>query len=123
MRGQETILLVEDEAAIRLLAREILEANGYVVLEAGDGATALDRYARHEGPIHLVLTDVVMPAISGPDLARRVKAVRPDVKILYISGYTAEKLDHHGVFGGEVALLEKPFTPATLMAKIREVLG
>jgi PAS domain S-box-containing protein len=122
-RGSETILLVEDEAAIRSLAREILEANGYVVLEAGDGATALDRCARHEGPIHLVLTDVVMPAISGPDLARRVKAARPDVKILYISGYTAEKLDHHGVFGGEVALLEKPFTPAMLMAKIREVLG
>jgi signal transduction histidine kinase len=123
MRGAETILLVEDEAAIRSLAREILEVNGYVVLEAGDGVTALERCARHEGPIHLVLTDVIMPGISGPDVARRVKAARPDVKILYISGYTAEKLDHHGVLGGEVALLEKPFTPTTLMAKIREVLG
>jgi signal transduction histidine kinase len=121
-KGHETILLVEDEAEIRALARELLVRRGYVVLEAGDGVDALDRGERHDGPIHLLLTDVVMPRMSGPDLARRMRAVRPGVKILYISAYTDEKLDHHGLTGSGIALLEKPFTPAALAAKVREVL-
>ncbi|MBI3636076.1 MAG: response regulator [Candidatus Rokubacteria bacterium] len=121
--GPETVLLVEDEAEIRALARAILTKRGYVVLEADDGVAALEQSERYDGPIHLLLTDVVMPRMSGPDLASRMKAARPRMKILYISGYATEKLDQHGLAGTGVALLEKPFTPTALAAKVRDVLG
>ena len=120
--GHETILLVEDEAEIRTLAREVLTRRGYDVIEAPDGVAALERCEHHAGPIHLLLTDVVMPRLSGPDLAHRVRAARPEMKVLYISGYTAEKLDEHGLSDSGTALLEKPFTTSALAAKVRAVL-
>jgi DNA-binding response OmpR family regulator len=84
---------------------------------------ALERFEHHTGPIHLLLlTDVVMPRLGGPDLAHRVRAARPEMKVLYISGYTAEKLDDHGLSNAGTALPEKPFTTSALAAKVREVL-
>ncbi len=120
--GHETILLVEDDADVRELTREVLEAAGYLVLEASDADAAMQQCERHQGPIHLLLTDVVMPKVSGPELARLVQAARPDIKILFVSGYTDERLRPHGVLGDDIALLEKPFTPHALGAKIQELL-
>ncbi len=119
--GAETVLLVEDEGSVRDLAREILETRGYTVLEARDGAQALGIAERHGGPIALLLTDVVMPGMSGPELARRLTGLRPGLKVLYVSGYT-----DRGVAPGEgppaAVLLQKPFTPGVLAGKVREVL-
>jgi PAS domain S-box-containing protein len=121
-RGTETVLLVEDEAAVRSFVREILQSNGYVVLEASQAGEALEACERHAAPIHLLLTDVVLPATSGPELAGRLKSLRPEAKILYMSGYTDNAVVHHGVLEPHVALLQKPFTPAALLRKVREVL-
>jgi PAS domain S-box-containing protein len=121
-RGTEMVLLVEDEKGVRELAREYLEMSGYAVIEAEDGHTALELAAMHAGPIHLVLTDVVMPGISGRELAERIVNIRPGIKVLYMSGYTDQAIVHHGILGSEGVLLQKPFTLATLAAKLREVL-
>lgn len=118
-RGTETILLVEDEPALRTVARRALERQGYVVLEAADADTALGLASRHHGPLDLLVTDVVMPGGSGPELATRLVAARPHVKVLYMSGYTDEAIVHHGVLEAGVAYLGKPFSPDDLGRRVR----
>jgi hypothetical protein len=120
--GSETVLLVEDEPALRRLSRRVLAQFGYTVLEAPDGEEALNLAEAYEGPINLVLTDVVMPRLSGRDLAERVQASHPEAKVLFMSGYTDDAVVQHGVLSQEVSLLRKPFTPYVLATRIREVL-
>ena len=121
-RGSETILLVEDEGEVRALARDILQARGYTVLEAPDGAEALRFGQRHAGVMHLMLTDVVMPGINGPELANRLVALRPGMAVLYMSGYTDNAAVHHGVLDSGAAFLPKPIAPDALVRKVRELL-
>jgi PAS domain S-box-containing protein len=118
----ETILLVEDALRVRAVVREILEMNGYHVLEARHGAEAIEISERHRGPIHLMVTDVVMPQMSGRELAQRLLPVRPDLRVLYMSGYTDDAIVRHGVLGAGMAFLSKPFTPDALAVKVRELL-
>jgi CheY-like chemotaxis protein len=122
-RGHETILLVEDEAALRDITQELLELDGYRVFTAEDGAHALVVARQETGTIDLLVTDVVMPGMSGPELADRILLQRPRTKVLFISGYTADAIDHHGVGDGGTSLLHKPFTSEALSWKVREVLG
>src|SRR5208282_4321662 len=123
VRGQETILLVEDEATVRQLARECLELQGYAVLEAPEGGAALELAQAHPGPIHLLLTVVIMPGMTGRELANRLSQSRPGIKVLYMSGYTENVIGHNGMLDAGVMLLQKPFSLPTLRAKVREVLG
>jgi PAS domain S-box-containing protein len=120
--GTETILFVEDEESVRDLVRDYLTATGYHMLEASDGARALEVAAAHKGPIHMLITDVVMPRLSGREVAAQIAAQRRDMKVLYISGYTDDSVFRHGVLEGGVAFLQKPFNLRTLAQKIREVL-
>ena len=120
--GSETVLLVEDDEMVRTLTCEILEARGYTVLEARHGADALDLAARYHGPIDLLVTDVVMPEMGGRELARRLGAERPRMKVLYMSGYTDDAIVHQGVLDEGVAFLPKPIKADTLGGKVREVL-
>jgi len=122
-RGSEVVLLVEDEAGVRELAREYLEMSGYTVIVAPDGHTAIELAAMHSGTIHLLMTDMVMPGIGGRELAERVLAVRPEIKILYMSGYTDQAVVQQGILGTDAPLLQKPFTLATLTMKLREILA
>ena len=122
-RGTETILFVEDEQSVRDLVREYLAAIGYRVLEAGDGMQALKVAASHRGAIHLLVTDVVMPQVSGPELAAKLATTRRELKVLYISGYTDDTVFRHGVLEGGVAFLQKPFNLSSLADKIRQVLA
>ena len=122
LRGTETILLVEDEGIVRGLVGDILEGNGYQVLVASHSEEAFRISGRHEGPIHLMVTDVVMPGMSGRELAERLASSRPKMKVLYISGYTDDAMVHHGVQAQNMAFLQKPFTPDALLRKVREVL-
>jgi signal transduction histidine kinase len=119
---KETVLLVEDEAPVRNIAREILKRNNYAVLEACDGNEALRISDRCTGPIHLILTDVIMPEISGPQLVELLVPQRPNVKVLYVSGYTDDALVQVFQSGSRAAFLQKPFTSASLARKVREVL-
>jgi signal transduction histidine kinase len=121
-RGSETVLVVEDEAEVRALARDILEMSGYSVLEAGGPHEALELVERRREPIHLVLTDVVMPGMSGRALAGRLAAVAPEIRVMYMSGYTDDTLGRHGMLDSGTAFLEKPFTPQALSRKVRETL-
>jgi signal transduction histidine kinase len=121
-RGSETILLVEDEEIVRSLEREVLEENGYKVLEARSPLHALELAAEHAGAIDLLVTDVVMPELSGRQLAERITTKRPEVKILYTSGYADDAIVRHGVLEPGISLLAKPLTPASLANKVREVL-
>ncbi len=121
-RGTETVLLAEDAAAVRAVARQVLERQGYTVLEAPDGELALHLAQRHSGPIHLLLTDVVMPGMSGRQLADRLAPARPDMKVLYASGYTDDSVVRHGVLEEGMPYLQKPFTPESLARKVRDVL-
>lgn len=121
-QGSETVLLVEDEDGVRSLVRGILEAGGYKVLEANRPLRAWATCQQFEGPIHLLLTDVVMPQMNGPDLAEKLKSLRPDTKVLYMSGYTDGAILHHGVLEPGTPFLQKPFTPDVLARKVREVL-
>jgi signal transduction histidine kinase len=121
-RGSENVLLVEDDEEVRAIARIILETVGYRVLAVASPAEALATLARHGGAIDLLLTDVVMPEMSGPELAQRVRALRPDLRVLYMSGYTADAMLRHGIRETDVALLPKPFSRRALLTKVREVL-
>ncbi len=120
--GTETILLVEDEAAVRQLGRRLLEARGYTVLEAARGDEALRLAESHAGVIDLLLTDVVMPGMGGSQLAEAMRALRPDIKQLLVSGYSGDALHRHGGVGAGMNLLAKPFTAASLATRVREVL-
>jgi PAS domain S-box-containing protein len=120
-QGKETILLVEDEHMVRMLARDVLTLHGYQVLEAvSEKAEQMCR--AYEGVIELLLTDVVMPVISGRELAEKLAPLRPQMKVLYMSGYTDNVIMHHGVLKPGIAFLQKPFTPDTLVRKVRTVL-
>ena len=121
-RGTETILFVEDEQSVRELVRDFLVGAGYCVLEASDGVQGLKVAAAHPGPIHMLITDVVMPHLSGPQLAAKLSAQRAGLKTLFISGYTDDTVFRHGVLEGGVAFLQKPFNLKALALKIREVL-
>jgi len=121
-KGTETILLVEDEEMVRELLRNILEIEGYTVLVASHGSEALEICERHEGPLHLIITDVVMPGMGGRQLVERLTAECAEVKVLYMSGYTDDAIVHHGVLNPGVAFLQKPFTPDAVARKVREVL-
>ncbi len=123
LRGSETVLLVEDEEGVRTLVREVLVRHGYTVLAARHGGEALLICERHEGPIHLMVTDVVMPEMSGRELAERLAPLHPAMKVLYVSGYTDDAIVHHGVLDRRTPFLEKPFSPDALARKVREVLG
>ncbi|HET9962765.1 MAG TPA: PAS domain S-box protein, partial [Nitrospiraceae bacterium] len=122
IKGRETVLLVEDEPGVRRLVNETLRLHGYTVLEARHGIEALLTGAKHMGPIHLLLTDVVMPQMSGPEVAEKLASVRPDVKVLYMSGYPDHPAFSKGGVDTERSFLQKPFTPTALAQKVREVL-
>ncbi|HTX34579.1 MAG TPA: PAS domain S-box protein [Bryobacteraceae bacterium] len=122
-RGAETVLVVEDQGEVRRMVLAILRQNGYRLLEAADGTEAVSMSERYDGPIDLMVTDVVMPGMNGRELAERMLRLRPAMKILYISGYSADVLAPEGVLAPETAYLAKPFSPAELSRKIREVLG
>jgi len=122
LRGTETILLVEDEEQVRTIALNILRRQGYQVIAAQNAGDALLICERHEGRIDLLLTDVVMPLMSGPELARRLALPRPEMKVLCMSGYTDDSIVRHGVLETGVAFVQKPITPALLTRRVREVL-
>lgn len=120
--GTETLLLAEDEEDVRTLIQNTLQSLGYTVLTASRGSEALAISKRHCGPIHLLVTDVVMPETSGRELAEHLVAARPEMRILYLSGYTDDALLRHGVSKAEMVFLQKPFTAAALAVKVREAL-
>jgi PAS domain S-box-containing protein len=121
-RGTETVLLVEDDPSVRALSRRILESYGYSVIETAGAEDALDFARRNDRPIHLLLTDVVMPEMGGAELASRLQSLRPEVRVLYMSGYTDDAVVRLGLVEGKGSFLQKPFTPASLAAGVREVL-
>jgi DNA-binding NtrC family response regulator len=120
--GPETILLVEDETGVRTLAQLILKNCGYTVLAAARGDEALALAQAHPGPIHLLISDVVMPGMGGRELADKMAAVRPGLKTLFMSGYTDDTIVRHGIQASETAFLHKPFTVDGLPLKVRKVL-
>jgi DNA-binding response OmpR family regulator len=120
--GVETILLVEDDEMVRTLVRETMESSGYRVLEASDPLEARAAAANYRGAIHLLITDVIMPKASGPELAHELLRICPGLKVLYMSGHTERIISKRGIRRKEVAFLPKPFTPAELIAKVRDVL-
>jgi CheY-like chemotaxis protein len=122
-RGTETILLVEDNLQVRNLAAEILKRQGYTVLKAESGTEGLSVLARHPGPVHVLLTDVIMPDMNGKELFEQISRSNPDIKVLYMSGYTDNVIAHHGALAPGAHFLQKPFSVKTLCAKVREVLG
>jgi two-component system, cell cycle sensor histidine kinase and response regulator CckA len=121
-RGTETILLVEDDEMVRNLVRETLEREGYRLLDAADPTEARRIADNYKDAIHLLITDVVMPKVSGRELAEQLTRRRPDVKVLYMSGYTDNAVVNGALLEKDVAFLQKPFTPTTLTQKVREVL-
>ena len=120
--GTETVLVAEDEVSLSEMIREILEEYGYTVLGGGPGVQALEVARQHAGPIHLLLTDVVMPGLSGRDLAARLVKTHPETRILYMSGYSSDAIAHHGNLETGVPFIEKPFGPTALTSKVRQVL-
>jgi CheY-like chemotaxis protein len=121
-RGSETILLVEDDEQVRVVTSGILRNNGYEVIEARNAGEALLQAERHATKIELMVTDVVMPQLSGPALAARLAPSRPEMKVLFMSGYTDDSVVRHGVLDHTMSFLQKPITVASLTAKVREVL-
>jgi two-component system cell cycle sensor histidine kinase/response regulator CckA len=123
LHGTETILVAEDDERLRNLVREVLEGYGYKVLLAANGSVALSIFERQEEPIHLLLTDVIMPGMSGRELADRLTRLHPGIKTLYMSGYTDDAIVHHGVLDADTSFIQKPFASAALARKVREVVG
>ena len=121
--ADETVLLVEDDAFVREITVASLEELGYIVLAAESGEAALKIVASHEGPLDLLVTDVIMPGMAGPKVAEALHRLRPETKVLFVSGYTDDAMVHHGIREGEIAFLQKPFTLEALSRKIRETLG
>ena len=119
--GSETVLVVEDQDGLRELAKRLLQRQGYTVLVAADASEALQLFDQHPS-IDVLLTDVVMPGASGPDLTKQLMEQRPTLKVIYMSGYTDDAIFHHGVLTPGIAFLHKPFTSETLGRKIRDVL-
>jgi two-component system, cell cycle sensor histidine kinase and response regulator CckA len=119
--GTETILLVEDEAGVRGFAAASLRSQGYHVLTAADGVDALQVVHAHDGPLDLVVTDVVMPGTNGPDLVSRLRAIRPEIGVLFMSGYADDSVMRHGLLTSDVALIQKPFSPRDLAIRVRRV--
>lgn len=122
LEGTETILVTDDTGPVRALARRVLETYGYNVLAAADAREALDVCRMHEGKIDLLLTDVVMPDVFGGTLAQQATTVRPDLKVLYMSVHSRETFAAYGALDEAIELLEKPFSPIALVAKVRESL-
>ena len=121
-RGSETVLLVEDESMVRKLASELLAESGYIVLEANGGEAAINLGKEHKAPIDLLITDVVMPKFSGKEVAEQLRAIHPETKVLFMSGYTDEAIVHHGIVDSDIAFIQKPFSERALAQKIRDVL-
>ena len=122
LMGSEMVLIVEDDAALCKLIRNVLFSRGYHVLEAKNGQEALRIAEAHKGPIHLMISDVVMPRMSGRELAQRLHPLRPEMKVIYMSGYTDNAIVRHGVLDPQLVFMQKPFTPQALARKVREVL-
>lgn len=123
LRGSETILLAEDESSVRTLTRHLLQANGYSVLEAANGTEAIRIFEKQGDSIDLLITDVVMPLMSGRELAEQLAGSWPNTKLLYVTGYTDDAVVHYGVHHDQTHFLQKPFSPAGLALKVREVLN
>jgi CheY-like chemotaxis protein len=123
LRGTETLLVVEDSESVRRLLRRYLERHGYTVIEASSGVDALRAMRHHEGPLDLLIADVVLPKMDGRALARQLERERPGLRVLYMSGFSDDALSDHDVFDHEVRLLQKPFTPPELLRQIRTVLA
>jgi len=121
-RGSETILVVEDDEIVRKLTCQALRRYGYQVIEAANGIEALLSCEKHPEPIPLMITDVVMPQISGPELATRLRRLHPETQVLYISGYTDDAVVRHGLLDAALYFLQKPFTPGALVHKVRDIL-
>jgi CheY-like chemotaxis protein len=119
----ETVLLVEDDEGVRRLLLSVLEQEGYLVLSASSGAEALRKCASYDAPIHLLITDVIMPGMSGTQLVNQLVGTCRETKVLYMSGYTDDAIVNHGVLDPDVAFLQKPFTPGGVLSKVREVLN
>jgi len=122
MRGTETILIAEDNAEVREFACDVLRQRGYLILDAPDAAEAIELVLTHPGPVHLLLTDVVLPAASGKELATRIQELRKETRCVYMSGYAADAIGRRGVLDAGTNFLQKPFTPEALAAKVRAVL-
>jgi two-component system cell cycle sensor histidine kinase/response regulator CckA len=122
-RGSETILLLEDDLGVRKLARQMLLGQGYMVLEAPNWREAVRLCEEHRGPVQLLLTDVVMPGMSGPAAAEHLRPLRPEMRVLFMSGYANNAVGDHGILHRSVAFLQKPFTHDELVQKVQEVLG
>ena len=122
LQGSETILVVEDDDMVRNLALKALKYYGYTVLCARDDQEALHMCREHKGPVQLMLTDVVMPGMGGRELAKSLKKLRPEMKVLFMSGYTDNAISHSGILAPHVNFIEKPFLPETLAGKVRKVL-
>jgi two-component system cell cycle sensor histidine kinase/response regulator CckA len=122
LTGDETVLVCEDDPTVRELASRILQHAGYTVLSADHGAAAQDLARQHAGPLHLLLTDVIMPAMNGRQLAETLSEQRPEMRTLYISGYTSDVIANHGVLDEGIDFLEKPFNRKTLLERVRDVL-
>jgi CheY-like chemotaxis protein len=122
VRGNETIMIVEDEDPVRRLAARSLRSHGYTVLTASDGRDAQTVLEAYSGSVDLLLTDVVMPHVSGPELAESLRLRFPHLRILFMSGYTGDAVVRHGLLEADVAFIQKPYTPMDLARKVRQVL-